>query len=197
MNLALTLSLILGLFGQEPSSSARAENAAVSAARLAYMKKSVVAYEIHPTGDPKTSFKLQPEPVLRFSNPVDGAPDGTVFLWLDGDGRPAVAVQALLGRRGAWWHELTSLSPGPLSVLLGAEPIWSPARGGVEFGTIPDAPKPAPTAEQRLAQMRVLIRDFAVLDRFQYKSWQTLRLLPKPFARYGHGGSDVIDGGLF
>ena len=45
--------------------------------------------------------------------------------------------------------------------------------------------------------MRALTRDFAVEDNFEFKSWYPLRLLPKPFARYGREGTAVTDGALF
>ena len=153
MSPVLSVAMIFALLGQAPSPSP-GENVGISAARLAYMKKSVLGYEIHPAADPKTSYKLQPEPLLRFTNPVGQSRDGTVFLWLDGNGRPAVVVQAFLTRSGVWFHELASLSPDPLTALQVGTPIWSPARSGVELRPISDAPKPAATAEQRFAQMR-------------------------------------------
>ena len=195
MSSVFSLPLIFALIGQTPANDTDA--AAESEARLAYMKKSVLVYDIRPIDDPDIAYKLQPEPVLRFTNPVGRARDGTVFLWLDGDGRPVVVAQATLNLRGTWVHEFSSLSPGRYTAVSSRGPTWTTKTAGVEFCPIPDAPRPAPTAGERLTQMRALTREFAMEDEFERKSWQPLRLLPKPFARYGREGSGVVDGALF
>ena len=75
-------------------------------------------------------------------------------------------------------------SPGPLSAeSQDGSDLDVPPEGGVEFKSIPGAPKPAETPEQRLRQMRLLTQDFAAEDYFQNQSWQRLRLLAKPLAR--------------
>ena len=156
MALLLELPLALALIGQ-PDGTPGASDTAEAAARLEYMKGSVLAYDIRPLDHPETSYKLQPGPVLRFTNPVGRARDGTVFLWLDSDGRPEVAAQATLNLRGNWIHEFTSLSNHPIRAVSTRGPVWSPARGGIELRPIPGVPRPALTTEQRLAQMRTLL----------------------------------------
>jgi hypothetical protein len=187
------LPLMLALVGQ---ATAKDEGtfAAEAPTRLAFMKKSVLDYDIRPTEKPANPFKLLPEPVLRFTNPVGKSRDGTVFLWVDEEGRPSAVAQASLNRRGLWVHEFSSLSTGPLVARTSKGIAWSPRRGGVEFKPVPDAPRPAQTAEKRLIQMRAMTRDFAVEDKFEDKSWQPLRLLTRPFARWGEG---AIDGALY
>src|SRR5262249_24802969 len=157
---------------------------------------SVRTYDIRPADDPEVSFKLRVDPVLRFTNPLGMSRDGTVFLWLDGEGRPRVVAQATLNRREVWVHEFSSLSTGPFTARSSSGPVWSPDRGGVVFQPVPGAPKPAQGAEQRLTQMRALVREFTVEDDFRRNGWQKLRLLTKPFARYGREGGDVVDGAL-
>jgi hypothetical protein len=194
MNSLLSLPLIFALLGQE---AAAGDAAALSDTRLEYMKESVLVYDIRPADDPRFSFQLQPQPVLRFTNPVGRVRDGTVFLWLDCDGRPAVVAQATLNLKATWVHEFSSLSPGRFTVVSSRGPTWTTKTGGVEFEPIPNAPRPAQSARERLTQMRALTREFAVDEAFVKESWQTLRLLPKPFARYGREGSNVLDGALF
>jgi hypothetical protein len=190
VTLPLVFPLILGLAGQvQPGGEAEA--------RLEFMKASVAGYAISPADGPNAVFKLQPDPVLRFTNTVGASRDGAVFLWLDDLGRPEVAAQVMVLRGGTWIHELSSLSPSPLVGKSPVLPTWAPTKGGVELKPVPDAPRPAATAEQRLAQMRSLTRQFTAEDHFRGESWQTLRLLTKPFARYGKPGSEVIDGALF
>jgi hypothetical protein len=190
------LPILLVVLGQAAAAD-DAKDATESATRLEHMKGLVGAWAVHPADDPNIRFRLQAEPVLRFTNPVGQSLDGTVFLWTGPEGRPVAVVQASLNRRGFWAQELSSLSEGRLVAEAERNQAWRPGQGGVEFRPIPDAPKPASTPEQRLGQMRALAREFTVEDDFQRKSFQKLRLLPTPFARYGKPGTAVADGVLF
>jgi hypothetical protein len=197
MTLLTGLTLAIALIGQAPDETPEAF-AAAAGARLAYMKESVLTYEIRPADEPDRPYTLQREPVLRFSNPVGRSRDGTVYLWMDRNGRPSVVVQATLNRRGVWVHEFSSLATGPFTAVSPkiAE-TWSPAQGGIEFKPLPGAPTPGATPEVRLAQMRELARRFKLEDDFQFEGWQPLRLLPKLFARYGKDHAPALDGALF
>jgi hypothetical protein len=170
------------------------------AARLEIMKRSLLVYTVGPAADRAVAFRLQPEPILRFNNPVGATQDGAIFFWLGEADRPEVAVQVYLRRNdGRWVQDFSSLSTAPLIAEARgtAEPPWTPTKGGVTFQPVPGAPKPAETAEQRLRQMRALAQEFAAQDHFQIQSWQELRLLSRPLARYGKPGTSVLDGALF
>jgi hypothetical protein len=194
MTLSLSMTLTLGLLAQSPPTVDGKEE---RAARLDFMKSSLATYEVHPAGDSTRKYRLQAEPVLRFTNPVGVSQDGAIFFWLDEDGRPEVAIQAFLRRDGAWIHDFSSLSTAPVVAEARRGPVWYPSRGGVELKPVPDAPKPAEAAETRLRQMRDLAQSFAVADNFRENGWQSLRPMPKPFARYGRPGTPVIDGAVF
>jgi hypothetical protein len=168
-----------------------------AAARLELMKKSVGGYRLRPADGPGDAYRLRPDPVLRFTNPVGNSRDGAVFLWLGEGDRPAAAVQVQERRDGLWFHELSSLSTVPLIANSAESPDWAPSRAGIEFRAVPGAPRPAGAAEQRLRQMQELVRGFTAEDDFQRKSWQPLRVLTRPLARYGKPGSGPIDGCLF
>jgi hypothetical protein len=99
-------------------------------------------------------------------------------------------VQIFLHNDGTWYQEFSSLSTEPLA----ADRPWRAARGGIELKPIPGAPKPADTAELRLRQIRALTEEFSAEEQFERKTWQKLRILTKPFARYGKPGTPVIDG---
>jgi hypothetical protein len=168
-----------------------------SAARLSFMKQSVRDYQLGPANDPEIVYRLSAEPVLRFSNPVGRAQDGSIFLWMDKQGRPVVAAQVSLNLKGNWVHEMSSLSPQPLTGKLKGGRLWTPTKAGVEFRPLVGAPVPAQTAVGRRAQMRAICDEFLVEDNFERKSWQELRPLSKPLVRYSQTGTELMDGALF
>jgi hypothetical protein len=184
----LTFSLVLVLVGQGPAED-------TPAGRLAFMRGSLEKDEVRPADDPKTVYRLRPDPVLRFNNPAGTVKDGAVFVWVGESGRPVAAVQVFHHNlTGNWHQEFSSLSDVPLS----AGRLWGPTPAGVEFKPIPEAPAPAAAPEQRLRQMRELARGFVAEDAFETKTkFEKLRLLTTPFLRYGESGTSVLDGALF
>jgi hypothetical protein len=192
MRLLLFSMLVLGLAGQPPQNRDAASD---PAKRLAIMKNSMAASEVRGGESGADSYRLKPEPVLRFTNTVGDSRDGSIFLWLGDADRPKAAVQ-VFQTRGGWLQEWTSLSTTPLIAKMADPPDWRPTRGGIEFKPVAGAPKPADGANERLRQMHMLTRDFTARDQFR-GTWQPLRLMPKPLARYGKPGSEVVDGALF
>ncbi len=166
------------------------------AKRLAMMRNAMAHCELRAADSEKASYRVQGEPVLRFTNTVGDSRDGTIFLWLGAADRPEAAVQVFV-TRGAWMQEWTSLSTAPLVSKMTASTDWKPSRGGVEFKPVPGVPKPADGANERLRQVHALTREFSARDYFRGQAWQSLRLMPKPLARYGKPGSEVVDGALF
>jgi hypothetical protein len=195
MNCHMQLSLIFLLLGQAPPPTG--DTPADSKGRLEFMTRVLAKYDVRARDDQGTRFRLQTEPVLRFTNPVGGSKDGCVFLWLGEGDRPAIAVQIYWNARQVWLEEFTSLSTSPLIAKSSDTRDWSPARGGVSFKPVPEAPKPADTAERRLRQMRAVAEGFSAEHVYKGVTRNKLRLLTKPFARYGKPGSDVEDGSLF
>jgi hypothetical protein len=185
MTFPLLFALILGLAGQTGGGHETA------AARLEFMKASLKVHSVHSLGDPQMIYKLQSEPVMRFTNPVGTVKDGAIFLWTGADDRPEAAVQIFLHNDGNWYQEFSSLSTSSVA----ADNIWRVSQSGVKFTPFPGAPKPAATAEQRLRQIRDLAGGFST-EQLMEKQWHQLRILTKPFARYGKPGTPVIDGVL-
>lgn len=194
MPATLTLSLIITLLGQAPAEKAEKDKA--STKRLEYMTTTLAGYTLQSSDDRTKQFRFKADPVLRFTNPVGGLKDGAVFLWVDEFDRPTVATQFFWSAEGDWRQELSSLSLDRLTLKSG-DGEWSPSSGGVQFKPVPGAEKPAATADQRLRQMRSLAAEFTAEHWFRRKTWNQLRLLSKPFARYGKPGSNVVDGTLF
>ena len=195
--MSLAHLLTFALLAQVPKAPPPPTDLDDAPARLAYMKASVAAYAVHPTGSSLPTFRLQAEPIFRLNNPVTGIKDGAIFLWLGEQDRPEAAVQVFRIPNGTWLHEFTSLSTAPFVAEVGAEAWWRPAKPGVALQLVPEAPKPAATPEARLRQLRAMAEEVAAEDNFQGKSWSPLRLLPKPLLRYGKPGTAIEDGALF
>ena len=68
--------------------TARPMSASDAAARLAIMQRSLMGFNIQPAGNRPPAFRLQPEPIFRFTNPVGTSKDGAIFLWLGESDRP-------------------------------------------------------------------------------------------------------------
>ena len=156
-----------------------------SAVRLEFMKKAVAVHALQPADAPDVTYRLQTEPVLRFTNSVGTVTDGTIFLWFDANDRPVAAVQVYRTISGSWHQAFSSLSARPLT----AGSVWNPRRAGANFKPVSGAPKPAATAEQRMRQMRELLDGFKA--EMNFKTWHQLRPLTKPLVRYGKPGTEV------
>ncbi len=152
--------------------------------------------------DRDRELKLVPKSVLRWTNPGTHRVYGDVFVWTL-DGRPEVVMSLFKvwdPPRGMH-TEMHSLSPIEVIAERDGTVIWRPAKSGISYHDIPQAPAPADTATRRLQQMRSLAKDFSaeLVDRRVNDKGerQALRLLPAPLYRYQSTDPDVIDGALF
>ncbi len=195
MATGLVLNLMLALPVQLPVAPPFSEDAAV---RLAYMKDSVARYDIRPSVTKSPPFRLRAEPIFRNDNPVTAVRESAIFLWTDAEtARPEAAIQMFRTSTRYWMHEWTSLATGPIAAEVESDAIWRPAKAGLEFRPVPDAPAPAASPEARLRQLRAIAEGFSASDKFGGLEWSQLRLLPKPWLRYGKAGARVEDGALF
>jgi hypothetical protein len=180
------------------SAEKKAETVQLSAKRREYMKQSVKDYEFLVGPEFQAKLTVEPEPLLRFTNPVSGLQDGGFFVWKTDAGRPMVGAQVFLTADDLWIHEFQSLAPVALKVTKNGKIIWKPNRAGVKVTPFPDAPAPADTPVKRLAQMRELAGKFTASDEFEGRPRSDeLRLLSKPLVRFGREGSETLDGTLF
>lgn len=162
--------------------------------RMEWMVESVS--DIAMSLDDETKLSLRKEPLLRWSNPVSGINDGTVFMWTHGK-RPHAAAQVFRVPDGTWLQEYQSLSPQPILARRDGKTLWSPQQPGVKMLAIPEVPRPATTPTGRLAQMRAIARQFTASDQFEDRESYELRLLSRPLHRYGAPDDSIVDGGLF
>jgi len=194
-----TLTIATSGLADEPVSDAERQAAAK---RLADMEALAKACVLSRNADSSQAYVLEPKPLLRWSNPISGMVDGSLWLWTD-NGRPVATVDIFGKNSISWTHQFQSLSAESLECRQQNQVRWNPKEPGRDLKPVPDAPVPAKTPEQRLVQMRALARQFTIEDDFKTQfrgtEFQTheLRLLSQPLYRYGGDGQPVKDGALF
>ena len=199
MTVAAWLSMCLVMLGQAASDN-ETQRQEERSQQLEAMKQAATEYEVRLEGSSTNKLQLQTEPVLRWTNPVRGTTDGSVFLWVAG-GRPeaAIGIYKWTPKPGEpdMEHELCSLSLGKLSAIRDGRAVWEPSKPGTELKAIPGAAAPADTAPLRLRELRALAREFTAFHVDAEKPSEELRLLPQPIYRYTNTNADLIDGALF
>jgi hypothetical protein len=195
--LAFLLSGVASLGDEAPSKDDAAQKE-----RLELMKRQAAEYEVTLDSQPPGKLALHGEPLLRFSNPVGGVPDGIAVMWKEGE-RPAVFAQVFQIKDGRWVHEFQSVASAGLSMRLGEATRWKPQEGAMQFSKLPDAPAAAESAAGRLLQMKEQAARFSADDDFRMNvndretSRYRLRMLPKPVYRYRDADHGVQDGVVF
>src|SRR5262245_24835692 len=199
-NAPLTMLAIAALCA---SSLAGDENDKAEEARRARqldkMKRSAANYSLSTAGEAARALKFIDTPALRWTNPIAGARDGTVFLWID-RGRPQAILQLFTYDEDHFTHEWQSLSEGPLSAEREGQATWSPEEPGARFRELPGAGPPAGPPAARLRQMQALAEKFsATFTGFaQSPTPVELRLLTQPLWRYEQDvDPERIDGAQF
>jgi hypothetical protein len=190
----LAVAITLGRAQNPADTPATREN--IEAA-LKLTQAAAAEYEIRVGADDKP-LELQPEPVLRWSNPVAGEIHGNVYLWVR-DGRP-LAVASLhkwFSPKTDMEHEFQSLAEGPLSASFHGVPVWQTSDPGLQFADLPQAAAPAGTEAQRLFQMKQMAKDFAATKKIRDGTESELRLLPQPVHRYAAPKNGIVQGALF
>jgi hypothetical protein len=165
---------------------------------LEISRKEAALWELALGAGRPTKLKLSAEPVLRWSNPAAGEIYGAVFVWTS-EGRPQV-----VGSIYKWYsphkHYSTEFQSLAETTIVGShdgQKMWTPARAGVAFQPVPQAPQPADTAAARLRQMREIAGDFVATKTDRDGNQQKMRLLTQPIYRYATKDAAVLDGGLF
>ncbi len=184
---------VSGLVGADPPKDEKA----IAEEFRAFAKKEAAKYTLRLQGS-RRPLTLQPEPVLKWSNPVIGTVYGDVFIWID-EGRPE-AVASIYRFYTPPVHranEFQSLALGKVTAERGGAVVWTPSRPGLELKPIPGAPAPAESAAARLRQMRALAQEFTGRQTDREGVDRDMRLLAQPIYRYQNTRGDLIDGGLF
>lgn len=165
-----------------------------AAERLVVMKSEAARYRFSAGPSEKGETVLQPEPLLRWTNPVAEEEDAGLFLWTRA-GRPEAAAQFFV-RKDVWMHEFQSLSESPFTVRWNGRAVWTPSQPGLRLRLVPGATTPEKSATQRATRMREIAGSFKASVEFAYAgvSRYELRLLSKPVYRYGSDAGEPLDG---
>ena len=167
----------------------------VAAEQLEFMMNSVRNLQVVPDREPQAPWHFHPKPLLRWTDPVGGAPDGIVVLWTDGE-RPTLAATVFQNKAGSWVQEYYSLASRPFLLRDGDQVLWEPRNVADEFRLVDESPTPADSGAKLLVQMRAIAREYSAYDEFQGTRHE-LRLLSNPLYRYSAAGNEVLDGAVF
>jgi hypothetical protein len=148
--------------------------------------------------DPPAKIELREKPILKWSNPTEGALFGSVVLWTV-DGRPEAAASIYRWYTGKkeFHAELKSLSTHPLKATREKEPAWETGESDIKFHELAHDSPPADREGRRAQQMRDIARRFAADLVHPRKGRNALRLLPQPVYRYEKLPKELLDGALF
>ena len=167
----------------------------VQEARFDLMRETAARYVVTvQTASGAETAQMQPEPLLRWTNPLRNTADGAVFLWTQA-GRPT-AMLCTYPHAAALDHEWQSLAETPLRATYPAGKDWAPAQAGVVFTRLPEAGTPAGSAALRLTQMRRMVGKFTASVHPAPRTSE-LRLLTQPIYRTPAGTPGQIDGAIF
>jgi hypothetical protein len=167
-----------------------------------YQSEAAEAYRftLEPGGE---ELKLDPTPVLRWTNPLEeGDIHGVVYVWRK-NGRPVVIGQLfsyLNGKGGrVYCHAMHSLARADekLTGSRDEKVFWTPDSPGVEMKDVPEAPVPSPSRPLRLTQMKAISRRFSASTEEATRGKRMLRLLPTPLDRSPESTPPGRDGALF
>jgi hypothetical protein len=183
---------------EAPAGPTESERAA-QAAKMAQKAAEGYSFTLEARGG--SQLKLDPKPLLQWSNPVVGSIHGAVFVWT-GKGRPEVVASIYKWYGPTNFHlgvEFHSLAVAPLSARNEGLVVWSPRDPGIRFAPVPGAPAPADSPAARLRQMRALAAEFAASETTREGVIRELRRLTQPIYRYvGTDPADgLVDGALF
>jgi len=194
----LPASLITTIRAQDSAPAATPVNKEQIETALKLTREAAERYDITLDDAGPTAATLLPDPILRWSNPAAGEVHGNVFLWTVNNRPTAVAsIFKWFSPHTHMSHEFHSLASVPLRAKYSGRETWTTSAPGVTFSPLVGAPRPAPSAPQRLLQMRQFARSFSATKKERDNNTSELRLLPQPIYRYSSTDARVLDGSLF
>jgi hypothetical protein len=167
--------------------------------RMKFMIQALEKYEAEYPGDPPQISRLHPKLLLRWSNPLTTIRDGALVVYTRG-GRPDVVCEFHIHNESKFGHEFSPIRYEAMKLKRGEQTVFAADNGWFKFQDLPDAPRPADKAAQRLSQMRQIAERFTVVDLFGRDGDElqhyVLRLMPQPVYRYEEA-DEKVDGAMF
>ncbi|HJT35267.1 MAG TPA: hypothetical protein VJ783_24795 [Pirellulales bacterium] len=186
---------------EQQQAAPQAPNQAQQDERLQAMRRRAEAIKVFVlVDDDRVAADAVAEPLMRYSDPVRGLRDGSMWCWRH-KGRPVALFKTSMGGgediERMWLEGLNSLSQGLIEAQWADGHQFASRKPGLKFSAIPEGPKPADAPRRRLLQMKELAR------RVEFTIWpsegnkQQMRLLPRTLCRYSAQDDGLIDGALF
>ncbi len=190
VSLMLSGSLTLSAAAQE---TAKSDSTVDAADYVAIARVNAALFRIQEVATGAEIQRLE-NPVLRYTEPVRGPTQGTVWIW-GRTGRPAAVLEMIREGRKDWFcFHATSETPIQLTAQTGQ--TWTPKSSDLQFRPLPDAPPPADTPIGRMRQMRAFVKRFSA-HQFWMNGRNEMRLLPAPLHRYEDPEQQLLDGAIF
>lgn len=157
-------------------------------------------YVFSPASATDKPFSLHDKAVFRHTQTVRGDDIGSVYLWKEASGRPAIVGVIFgwsQGRIRNVMHEFHSLHKQGITMDLPGKKSWSTDQPGLEWLPFPNADAPEASALKRKLQAKALSRRITANATDPTKSRWELRLIPTPIYEYAVVNEGVDYGGVF
>ena len=157
-------------------------------------------YVLSPASATDKPFMLHDKAVFRHTQTVRGDDIGSVYLWKEASGRPAIVGVIFgwsQGRIRNVMHEFHSLHKQGITMDLPGKKSWSTDQPGLEWLPFPKADAPEASALKLKLQAKALSRRVTASATDPTKSRWELRLIPTPIYEYAVPNEGVNYGGIF
>lgn len=201
LRILFTLTLLITLFVQTIQASekdSKNSKTEMAPSKLDLMRHLLNSWSIRTKEKRAEPLAFVQEPVMRYHDPKYKLIDCAIWR-LGKKGRPRAYVVVEMdqpnGTAGRATYEFLAVSEGPFRIS-GRAVQWQPWELGVTFKPLPDAPKPAATAAERLKQMEQLAMRFSA-ESMLGREKVYLNLHPTPFDRYQPTDAKNSDAAVF
>lgn len=172
----------------------KSDSTAEAAEFLKIARANLALFQIHYVESEKEIEPVE-NPVMRYTEPVRGPTQGTMWVW-GRKGRPAAVLEMIREAGRQDWFCFHSTSEKPIKLTAKTGQSWTPKSSDLQFRLLPDAPPPADSSAGRMRQMKEFARRFS-----SYENWlnarHEMRVLPAPLYHYEDRDQQILDGAIF
>lgn len=196
----LVVSSLVSSGQQASQSDEAATKKAVRAHWLGVADSLAKEYVVAPVDTADSPLTLQEKAVFRHTQAVRGDDIGSVYLWKETSGRPAIIGVIFAwsqGRVRNVMHEFHSLHKQGVTLDLPGRKSWTTQQPGLEWLPFPKADAPDASPLKRKLQAKALSRRVSANATDPTRSRWELRLVPTPIYEYAIADEGVVYGGVF